>query len=430
MSLFAHYPANPAGIVSQAESLMGASRGALNVGSATSSRVSAAAGQTDGVITSPVAQLDRPIVSDAGTLASAGFLAGGGLNVFAGAITTYNSGVDALNTIYEEAKANNFGVPAGGDAAAARVTLEQELRGREEALEAILDESATGLAGVLNGTAKSGSPFLQSILNFFGGGGTTSPFAGVSGTAEAETDDGGGLLGGLGDFLGGGSSIVADITGGIPGLGGLPDFGDVTDFAGDIGGGLLDFGGEVWDRGSTMAVYGWDTAVRRVTNPAQTAWDFLSSPVVPGSALLAEDLVAAEGILGEDGELYREGPYAGDAAYITGVSVPPGSDAITLGHTVRIGPDGTPDPGLIEHETQHVFDLEDVGTGPFYTSYLAEYAANLLNGDSQQEAYRNISWEDRAYAVGNDPNAKPEGIGGPASDVIDWVDGWFNGENW
>lgn len=412
MSLFAHYPADAAAVLSQAESLRGAAGRAEGVGSSVSGRTKAAATQTDGLLESPVAELDRPVTVDVDGLSSAGLVAGGALGLFSSAITTYDEGVDELNRIYDEAKAANFHAePIADDATGAdgkplsdserqsafdgridgaRSELVATLRTSEAALMRTLDQAADGTAGLLG--AQPGSPVFQAALTLFGGTGATSPFAGVSATGSATTSDSGG---GFGAFVGG-------IGGGLT----------------DLSGGLLGLGEEVWDRGSTLGVYAWDTGVRRITNPTQTLWDFATK-----TALL-EDLAAVEGIVVEDGELYRDGPFAGEATYLTGVSVPPGSDAITLGHTVRFGDEGAPEDDLAAHETQHVYDLEDVGGLGFYGSYAGEYVANLLGGDSSDEAYENISWEERAYEISdNYPGQLPEGIGGPVSDVIDWADG-------
>jgi hypothetical protein len=81
-------------------------------------------------------------------------------------------------------------------------------------------------------------------------------------------------------------------------------------FTGTVGEGVdLVKGGAatVWDRGSTLGVYAWDSTGRRVTNPVQTVKDIvLSGGLLP----LVEAANATEAILGEDAELKRHGPYA------------------------------------------------------------------------------------------------------------------------
>jgi RHS repeat-associated protein len=177
----------------------------------------------------------------------------------------------------------------------------------------------------------------------------------------------------------------------------------------DEGADLVKSGAEtVWDRGSTLAVYTWDTTVRRVTSPNQTFKDvILSGGLLP----IVEDATAAEAILGEDAELKRDGPYCGkEASCLTGASVPGGADAITIGHSIRFA-DDHPKADIVGHEMQHVYDIENVGALPFYTSYGVDYGVGRLRGKSHDEAYRDIYWERRAYNVGDNYNqgARPRG---------------------
>ena len=146
--------------------------------------------------------------------------------------------------------------------------------------------------------------------------------------------------------------------------------------------------------------------MRRVTNPAQTLWDGATGTTV------LEDFAAIEGILGEDAELKRDGPYCGrKLSCLTGVSVLPGSTATTAGHTVRFA-DSDPEKKLVAHETQHVLDLEDTGGQAFYRSYIADYALGILSGESHHEAYDSILWEKRATEVEEHyPYQGPSGIG-------------------
>ena len=170
----------------------------------------------------------------------------------------------------------------------------------------------------------------------------------------------------------------------------------------------VDLGKEVWDRGSTLAVYSWDATVRRVTNPVQTVKDLALSR---GALPAVEGLAAAEAIVGEDAELKRDGPYCGkEAECLTGASVPGGADAITIGHSIRTAGDN-PGDALIGHEMQHVYDIENVGGIPFYGSYLADYLGGRISGKSHDDAYRSVYWEERAYNVGDNyqQGARPRG---------------------
>ena len=158
----------------------------------------------------------------------------------------------------------------------------------------------------------------------------------------------------------------------------------------------INFGGEVWDRGSTLAVYHFDAFVRRATNPVQTAKDVvLSGGLLP----IAESAAATEAIVAGDAELKRDGPYCRrEAECLTGASVPGGADAITIGHSIRFSSDN-PTADLVGHEMQHVYDIENVGGIPFYGSYLADYVGGRVRGMSHDQAYRSVYWEERAYYV-------------------------------
>ncbi|MDN5855597.1 MAG: hypothetical protein L0K86_22710, partial [Actinomycetia bacterium] len=396
MSLFAHYPAKPADILGHGDVMLSGSRGISNVFGLFAGRTSVAAGGADGELEAPVLGLRQPVEADTVQLASAGTVAGGALGLFAGAVADYNDGVDDLNRIYERAKAANFyAEPVADDetgaageklsddervglfdrrVSSAKSALEHLLGIREAGLMRDLDGSADNIASLLGQATdpKFTVPLVLTSLFGFGGGGDD----------EEDEEDDGGLFNDIGSAVSGGWDVVSGA------------------------------GEEVWDRGSTLAVYGWDTARRRVTNPGQTMWDYLT-----GTALV-EDVSAAEGILVEDGELVRDGEYCGDdAACLTGVSVPGGADAITTGHTVRFSDEDAPQDDLVAHEMQHVLDIEDVGTAGFYGSYLTEYLARRAAGQSHNEAYENITWEMRAYDVQDDhPDRKPRGI---LSDLYD-----------
>lgn len=402
LSLFAHYPAEPADILGHGDAILSGARGMRNVSGLFAARTSVAASQVDGELEAPVLGLGQPVEADSAQLSTAGTVAGGILGLFAGAVSDYNDGVDHLNRIYERAKAANFyAEPVADDetgpdgeelsdddreslfedrVSTAKSAVEYLLRLREARLMRDLDNSATGTASLLERATDPmfvTSLAIPTFFDFFGGGNDGD---------EDEEDDGddGGLLGDIGGVFSGGWDVVRGV------------------------------GEEVWDRGSTLAVYGWDTTVRRVTNPGQTVWD-----IATGTAL-TEDLSAAEGILVEDGELVRDGEYCGDdAACLTGVSVPGGADAITTGHTVRFSDEDAPQDDLVAHEMQHVLDIEDVGAVGFYGSYLTEYLTRRAAGQPHDEAYENISWERRAYDVQDDyPDRKPRGILGDLYDKL------------
>lgn len=167
----------------------------------------------------------------------------------------------------------------------------------------------------------------------------------------------------------------------------------------------------VADRGSTWLDYSVRTADRRLEHPFQTLVDLQT-----GTAF-TEDVAAAQAIVGEDAEIVDDHEYEGDAIVLEGASAPDGADAITIGHTIR-APE-RPGDGLLEHEMQHVYDIEDVGGLGFYGSYGADYLWNrVVEGRGHDDAYEDIYWERRAYGL---DGAEPEGILGGI-----WKGGWFD----
>lgn len=186
------------------------------------------------------------------------------------------------------------------------------------------------------------------------------------------------------------------------------------------------FAGDVWDRVSTYGQYLSEAGGRMAADPRQTMWDIASGTFV------IEQLAAAEAILVEDGELYDEGPFCGEEGEcIVGARPLPGAAATTFGHTVVFSDDEAPRPQLVEHEFQHVADIEDVGGAGFYSTYIGNFIWNagfevddVLDGESldqaRQDAYEEIIWERRANEVEDDYLARdPEGI------VDELVSEWF-----
>lgn len=248
------------------------------------------------------------------------------------------------------------------------------------------------------------------------GGGSSGPGTGIG------IGRGAGGGGGGGGGAGGG--------GGTFGFGfGLPVLGDgwdlvgefasdtwdgVTGTTGDVWGGIGEFASDRWDdvtstvdavadetvhRLSEFGQYGWAYTNRWLDNPLQSVFDelTLTAPF--------ERLVGAGSILVLGGE-YQENIGTGDAEFITGLPIR-FNDAITLGHTVFVD-DPRPSGGLLEHELQHVDDVEAVGGIGFYSTYLGNWIGNIIAGQDPSiggEAYENIWWEQRADAAqdGNPP---------------------------
>ncbi len=152
--------------------------------------------------------------------------------------------------------------------------------------------------------------------------------------------------------------------------------------------------GERWHRRVTLGIYAWDAARRNLGNQ----WQTLKDPLAVG----IESASAVEAIMGEGGELKRDGPYCGKKAEcITDVSAAPGRlDAFTTGHTIRFE-DKDPTRTKVAHEMQHVYDIENVTSPLFYGSYLAQ---------APFTGYSGINWERRGYAVQEGyPGVQPRG---------------------
>lgn len=171
----------------------------------------------------------------------------------------------------------------------------------------------------------------------------------------------------------------------------------------------------VVDRGSTMLDYAVRTADRRIEHPIQTLVD-----VASGTAF-AEDVTAGLQIGVGDAEIV-DTPYGNDAVFLTNAWAPFEGGAITIGHTVSVNSTAPPSPSLIDHEMQHVYDVEDVGGLGFYGSYGADWVWNyVVEGKTgPNEAYEDVFWEQRGYGTGpNSPHDEPEGILGGI-----WKDLW------
>ena len=173
----------------------------------------------------------------------------------------------------------------------------------------------------------------------------------------------------------------------------------------DVAGTVIDLAADVWDRASTYGQYLYESGRRMTSDPLATMWDATTGTV------LVEQVAAAAAILVEDGELYRDhdGRCGERAECITGARPLPGAAATTFGHTVVIA-DDDPSDRLVRHELQHVDDIETVGAGVFYTTYVAAFAVgvagradDVIEGtpldEVREDAYHDIFWERRADAA-------------------------------
>ena len=211
--------------------------------------------------------------------------------------------------------------------------------------------------------------------------------------ASASLDGPSSRGGGIGGFFGGIGDLASDAWHATTGLAG--DAWDATTgLASDAWDVTTDVVGEGAHRFSELGEYLGDAGKRRLTNPIQTLIDdaTLTGPL--------ESVVATGSILLGGGEY---DPSIGDGQFeaITGSAFHV-DGAITLGHTVIFDVDH-PSDDLIEHEQQHVYDIESIGAQSFYATYLANWGANIVfrHQDAQPggEAYENIWWEQRANEV-------------------------------
>lgn len=179
---------------------------------------------------------------------------------------------------------------------------------------------------------------------------------------------------------------------------------------------IRDGGESVVDRGSTLIDYAIRTTDRRIEHPIQSLVDLTTG------TMLAEDVTAALQIGIGDAEII-DTPYGNDAVFLTDAWAPMGDgSAITIGHTVSVDSSAPPSAEIIDHEMQHVYDIEDVGGAGFYATYGGDYLWNrVVEGQSHDDAYRDIFWEQRGYGTGGG-HGQPEGIAGGI-----WKDLWTIG---
>src|SRR4051794_2903722 len=112
MGLFAHYKADPAAIQAAADEAdanvtsMNSTRGALQF------QHGQAVSGVGGVFQGPAASALTPVINSLQTVMQSVAFAAGCTRYWADAVTTYNTGVDALNKRYDDAAAAHFGQTA------------------------------------------------------------------------------------------------------------------------------------------------------------------------------------------------------------------------------------------------------------------------------------------------------------------------------
>ncbi len=264
-------------------------------------------------------------------------------------------------------------------------------------------------SSVGGGATTGGGRFDRGAGGGGGGGGWGGGFGlpilgdGWNLVSEFATDTWDGITDTAGTVWDGATDVAVDTWDGLTDTAGTV-WGGITGTAGTVWGGLTSAAGAAVDetghRLSEFGQYGLAYTERWLDNPIQSVFDELT---FTGQF---ERLVGAGSILFLGGE-YQENLGNGDAEFITGLPIR-FNDAITLGHSVLID-DPRPSGGLLEHELQHVDDVEAVGGVGFYSSYLGNWIGNIIGGQDPSiggEAYENIWWEQRAHATqdGNPPS--------------------------
>jgi hypothetical protein len=82
-----------------------------------------------------------------------------------------------------------------------------------------------------------------------------------------------------------------------------------------------------------------------------------------------------------------------------GGPVPPGADAITIGHVVSIRRAASDDEHLLRHEVEHVRQWRRLGAFGFLRRYVGSYLRWRLRGYGHWAAYRRIPLEVEAEWV-------------------------------
>lgn len=70
-------------------------------------------------------------------------------------------------------------------------------------------------------------------------------------------------------------------------------------------------------------------------------------------------------------------------------------EAVTLGRFIFLR--GEANPIVINHESIHVLQYQEMGMWQFVATYVGEYIRNRLSGMSSSSSYRMISLEREAY---------------------------------
>ncbi len=182
MSLFPHYPADPGTVEGAGDRAVESDADMREVGDTLQSQAQRASSESSGLLPAPLATSADPARDKLYGAAAAALVAGGSMRLFARSVREYNTGVDELNTEWEQAQSTSFGVSrssvvsddmtdseadtAFDDAVgSARAALRRDLEARETVLKDELDAAGDDAASLLQ---EGANPETLAYLGFSG----------------------------------------------------------------------------------------------------------------------------------------------------------------------------------------------------------------------------------------------------------------------
>ncbi|MDX6326514.1 MAG: hypothetical protein QOK15_2868 [Nocardioidaceae bacterium] len=187
MSLFEHYPVSAASVEASAAALQASAKPIAALSSLVSSTHAPAPATVSGILHPPLQTAVKPVQTKAKSIEEAAVFAAGCVRYWADAITKYDTGIDALNTQFDNAEASSFGLHGPslfdallhgtldqyrkdekvfqGQVASARTALIAELTRQKNTLADTLDTEAAEASSLLKG-----GPTDSSVLELFQAG--------------------------------------------------------------------------------------------------------------------------------------------------------------------------------------------------------------------------------------------------------------------
>ena len=179
---FAHHTSAPSAIYAQADAIIRSAGGPRTLKSNVLANHATAVAGVTGDMTAPVTTAPRPIEQTTGQVVRAALMGGGCVRLWGNAVTNFNRDVDALNSEYQAAAADNFAVtkPVVPDSAARRSVEDSfnedvadakaaklaELKRRYAAMVDLLDAAADQVASML----KKGPDDRTNVVTLFAAG--------------------------------------------------------------------------------------------------------------------------------------------------------------------------------------------------------------------------------------------------------------------